>query len=357
MPSHSPSSEIQGPELLYHPRLAGTHPMPLLLSSQQEGVHERVNNVVVTGIAGNIGLMAAHELPRGGYNLRGTDVMFAPDFDPRKEDPNLAYNCIHHHLLNTQLLIQALLADESPGEFLYRALYPDLNLSRLGQAVDPSFDLTRYDTMLETASGNDVLIHLAFDPRFDNCQTVHSIDLKNVIMAINAYRAAMQAGVKRVVMASSVHRDDFAKRQSPRKRLYTTHTIPHPFCGYGHEKVMLEEVGKYCAQFGLEVICVCFGGVFYGNQPNSEEPTGNGVLTHPRDLGECLEHAITVDEVPGNYASGYCISRHNPQTHEAALLGWEPRYTDEDFNPRKPPFYGKQKLRRERNRRLWHQEQ
>src|SRR5262249_42471777 len=135
-----------------------------------------VKNVLITGAAGNLGAKLRHHL-EGRYALRLLDL------DPRG-DPAIA-----------------------------------------------AADLSRWD--LQWANhflGMDAVVHLAADPTAQ--QTWLKVIAPNVDAVINVFQAAVRAGVKRVVYASSNHVLGGYKDEPGAGRL-TTDLPPQPGTHYG----------------------------------------------------------------------------------------------------------------------------
>src|SRR4051794_29517020 len=71
----------------------------------------------------------------------------------------------------------------------------------------PSFDARDYAQVVREVASADVVIHLAWN-RTEHHKS-RTADFDNQRMAFNVYRACLQCGVHRVIMASSVHADSF----------------------------------------------------------------------------------------------------------------------------------------------------
>ena len=124
----------------------------------------------------------------------------------------------------------------------------------------PEHDVCTYDLLLKTFKGQDAVIHLAWDTLTENGES-KECNPDNVRMFWNVYRAAVEAKVPRVIMASSVHVENYYEWKGP--ELLTSERIElGPRTPYGVSKLHMEELGRYFAKHeGLEVLCVRFGGV------------------------------------------------------------------------------------------------
>src|SRR3989344_5731951 len=82
-------------------------------------------------------------------------------------------------------------------------------------AVDlPETDLTTYEGLPELFKGHDIILHFAWNSVTESWKSV-AIDPNNVLLTTNIYRAAVEAKVPRVLMASSVHADNFFYWKGP----------------------------------------------------------------------------------------------------------------------------------------------
>ena len=130
-------------------------------------------------------------------------------------------------------------------------------------------DASDRDAFVDALDGADVLVHLAWAPASRGEWTGE--DEVNVRMAVNAFEAARENGVERVVMASSIHvfgmynRDDPSEFESVVEdptTTVTTDTQPRPDTYYGVAKVAVEALSTYYAdRHGLEVVVVRIGWV------------------------------------------------------------------------------------------------
>jgi len=120
----------------------------------------------------------------------------------------------------------------------------------LGDYPITPFDLPEHDArdkekLAEAFESHGVAIHLAWDSRIENWKS-ETISPDNALMIHNAYFAAVAAGVSRVIMASSIHADEFLTWKSP--DLLKTDKTPVPTSPYGAMKVFMEALGRYYAR-------------------------------------------------------------------------------------------------------------
>lgn len=188
----------------------------------------------------------------------------------------------------------------------------------------PDGDVRNFDQMLNAARGHDVLIHLAWNTKTDNWLS-DSFEVGNVEGMLNVYEAAHQAGIKRVIVASSVHADDFVGHHIVGPM--DPYALPTPDSLYGASKCMAEAVGRYYASAkGMEVICIRFGGVNRENRPPVTPPSEQQVWFSHEDCISLVDACIQSDDVPENYAIVYGMSNNKDLIHDLSNpFGWTPR--------------------------------
>lgn len=188
----------------------------------------------------------------------------------------------------------------------------------------PDGDARDYDALLSKARGQDAIVHLAWDTATDNYRSDH-MNPENLIMTDNIYRAAVEAGVRRVIMASSVNADRFTGDDIvPPLRPYG---LPAPNSPYGAGKVHMEVMGRYFADAkNLGVVCVRFGDVNPANQPKAPgEDRVRQVFFSHGDCVSLVDAAITASTISGNYQIIYGISDNAGRLHDVQNdIGWQP---------------------------------
>jgi hypothetical protein len=152
------------------------------------------------------------------------------------------------------------------------------------------------------------------------------IDPGNHEMTQNVLRAAAELGVKRVVLASSIHADMPVREPGG---LRSPYRLPEPDSPYGASKVAGEALGRYyAAHRRLEVICVRFGWVSPNptERPSPHRPwaAGEAWLSH-RDCVSLIAACLGVPSLPGRYAIVHGVSDRRGGVHDLANpLSWQP---------------------------------
>jgi hypothetical protein len=188
----------------------------------------------------------------------------------------------------------------------------------------PEHDAERLDQLATKARGHDVIVHLAWDFERDGW-LAENLNPDNTLISYNVYQAAADAGVRRVIMASSVHADKFTGSTAPNELLHP-YRLPVPDSPYGAGKVMMEALGRYYADAkGLEVVCIRFGGVNKDNIPPAAPISERQVWFSHRDCAALVQACIAAPVIPGNYSIVYGVSNNQGRLHNLENpFGWQP---------------------------------
>jgi uronate dehydrogenase len=186
-------------------------------------------------------------------------------------------------------------------------------------------ELTDMAALVKAMDGIDCVVHLAgvsVEP--DELQWEQILPA-NIVGAHNVFEAARQAGVGRVVFASSHHAIGFYRRGDT----IAASVAPRPDSYYGVSKVFGEAIGRlYADKFGLSVACLRIGAF----RPAPTEPRHLSVWISPRDMVELIRCSIDAPAI--HYCVAYGVSanaRSFWDNREAASLGYAPRDNAEDF--------------------------
>ena len=155
-----------------------------------------------------------------------------------------------------------------PGERVFRADISDL------AAIEPAFD------------GIDTVVHLAADGGVNSRDGMNApweaMLQNNIVGTYNVLEASRQAGVRRVVLASSGATIIGYENESPYRELVsadpanapgtwemiTRESEPKPITLYGVSKLFAEDLGRYFVNTSdMSVICLRIGGCNPENRP------------------------------------------------------------------------------------------
>jgi uronate dehydrogenase len=182
-------------------------------------------------------------------------------------------------------------------------------------------DIADADACREACAGIDTVIHLAADPSTE-ADWESSLLPNNIEGVVNVFRAASEAGCRRVVFASSVHavgglQDEAVADDAP----------PRPVNLYGASKAFGEAVAATYSAVGLSGIAIRIGA--YDAPWFYEEGDATAALAYvsARDLNDLLVRCIETENIPYAVVAGISDNARKRfnlvQTRR--LLGYEPR--------------------------------
>ena len=186
-------------------------------------------------------------------------------------------------------------------------------------------DVTDLDACRAAFAGADAVVHLAANPSPD--ATFDELLAPNLVGVHAVARAAADAGVRRLVLASSLH----AVSALPRAVQRRVDDQPRPANLYGATKAWAEAVGAMTAATTATSVVALRIGYFH-----AEPPPPDGDLQErtawlsPRDAAELVRAAVEADLPAGVdgfvVANGTSANRHNVADleHTRRTLGYAP---------------------------------
>ena len=215
-------------------------------------------------------------------------------------------------------MIRPLLAPLYPGLVLSDKVEPkDLLASETFAAAD----LARPDEVAALVEGADSVIHLG---GFSVEGPGETILQSNIIGCYNLFEAARQAGVKRVIFASSNHAVGFY----PRRRKIRTNVTVRPDSRYGVSKAFGEALGAmYADKHGLAVTCLRIGNV--GPQPLDVRRLS--IWLSPEDLVQLIGIGLSHPDI--RFEIFYGVSDNEASwwdNSRAQSMGYRPKSKGED---------------------------
>ncbi|HLB66169.1 MAG TPA: NAD(P)-dependent oxidoreductase [Candidatus Saccharimonadales bacterium] len=188
----------------------------------------------------------------------------------------------------------------------------------------PEFDARNYAQLATSAKDHDAIIHLAWETKTDNWRS-GELNPENILMAFNVYKSAIACGVRRVIMASSVHADTYMDYKS--ETLVDPYALPTPDSPYGAGKCMVEALGRYYARYkDLEVICIRFGGVNSDDDSRSSLNSTDYTWLSHRDCSDLINACLEAHNVLNSFAIIYGVSNHPKRIHDYTNpFGWQPK--------------------------------
>jgi len=168
-----------------------------------------------------------------------------------------------------------------------------------------ALDVTDVAACRATFSGADAVVHLAADPNpaavWDELWPV------NVLGAHNVAAAAGEAGVRRLVLASSLH----AVSARPEHTQARATDQARPANLYGATKVWAEALGSWVAATTTTSVVALRIGYFGATPPPADGPAWErGAWLSPRDAAELVRAAVEAEGVRYLVANGISANRH-----------------------------------------------
>src|SRR5712691_3778547 len=204
-------------------------------------------------------------------------------------------------------------------------------------------DIADLEAIKPAFAGVETVVHLAAqvgNPAWE------AVLRHNITGTYNVFEAAREAGVKRVVFASSGAAVSGIEADKPYSDLVAgryeglqswpilSHRSPRRPSGlYGVSKVWGEALGRHYADaHGLSVICVRIGRVHAEDRPSSARDFS--VWCSQRDIAALLERCVAAPP-SHRYEIVFATSRnkwgYRDLEHSRAVLGWEPLDLAENY--------------------------
>jgi len=201
-------------------------------------------------------------------------------------------------------------------------------------------DLADLDSIKPAFEGQEAVVHLGADARGEAPWT--SVLSNNILGTHNVLEAAREAGVARVVFASSNHVVGYVpEREEPYKSVFDGRfgDVRHPFplvaadrvrpcCFYAVGKAAGETLGSlYHDQYGISFIALRIGGVLMEEGWQRGSPGGLAMWLSHRDAAQLIQKSIDAPPSVG-FAVVYGMSNNSLRIHEIEtaekLLGYRP---------------------------------
>lgn len=194
-------------------------------------------------------------------------------------------------------------------------------------------DLSDKEVLKEAFTGVDVILHLAATS--DEAPFVEQLVPNNVIGGYYVYQAALEAGVRRVIFASTVQTVSYY----PTDYTVQSTDLPRPITTYACTKVLGETLGRWFHDAkGLEVVCIRIGAF----QPNDSELLEHRGMREmwlsPNDAVGIFSAAIEKEGIGYAIVFGTSITEFERVSRAPMrdILGYEPK---DDIRKVRPEFY------------------
>ena len=215
-------------------------------------------------------------------------------------------------------------------------------------------DLSDREAMRPAFDGKDTVVHLAADA--SGAAKWESVLPNNIAGTYNVLEACREAGVRRVVFASTNHvvgiypeKDDPYKAvfegridEVPRPVPQLTTDLLRPDCLYGVSKAFGEAIGRlYFDKYGISFIALRIGGVLMKEGWQRRSYPGLAMWLSHRDAAQLIERSIDAPQSVG-YQIVYGMSGNSLRIHEIetaqSILGYRPQDdAGEELDPQESP--------------------
>lgn len=184
----------------------------------------------------------------------------------------------------------------------------------------PKIDVIDYSSLKKVAQSCFAIIHLAWNTKTENFQSI-GIDKDNTLMYENVYKVSKGLKIPRVLIASSIHADNFRKK---RKSLLKVSNKAEPLNPYGAHKIEMEKLGKIYSNERLQIVCIRFGAVGYSTNDMDEE--GKAVWLSPKDCVSLIDKILSVKKLKKDFEIVYAVSNNKTKVHDFSnSFGWKPK--------------------------------
>ena len=186
-------------------------------------------------------------------------------------------------------------------------------------------DMAELDVALRAVEGVDAVLHLAASVEVETPWELALRD--NIVGCYNCYEACRQAGVKKIVFASTNHVSGYYELLG--ELPVTPEMTVRPDGYYGASKAFGEALGRYYSDaYGMSVICLRIGS--YLAKP--KVPRNLATWLSPQDMAQAASLAIETDVKFGIY---YTISNNKRRYWDISSaqreLGYAPEDNAEDY--------------------------
>ncbi|MEM7576011.1 MAG: NAD(P)-dependent oxidoreductase [Planctomycetota bacterium] len=167
------------------------------------------------------------------------------------------------------------------------------------------------------------VVHLAWQYATD-ANTSGGTYLDNLMMNRLVLQASLDAGVPRVIMASSVHADFFFDHTGLEH--ISPNRPPRGNGPYGCAKIIAEQDALGFANRGLDVIALRLGAVTSDNQPHPTDPWEQRVFLHHDDLLDLIDLLVRAPHTSPRCTMMFAVSDNPGRAHDTTNpFGWRPR--------------------------------
>ena len=189
-----------------------------------------------------------------------------------------------------------------------------------------ALDVSDVDACRTAFAGVDAVVHLAANPSPD--ATFEDLQTPNLVGPYAVARAAADAGVRRLVLASSLH----AMSALPFSVQRRTSDSPRPGNLYGASKAWSEAVGAWTAATTATTVVALRIGYFNEGRPGPEVGVERTAWLSARDAAELVRAAVEA-QLPtsaGGFVVAHGVSANRHGVAELETTRWALGYAPVD---------------------------
>ncbi|MGW4487073.1 NAD-dependent epimerase/dehydratase family protein [Amycolatopsis sp. NPDC004368] len=208
-----------------------------------------------------------------------------------------------------------------PGRVLRLLDLAEQPPAEAGEAVElVTGSVTDPEVMAAACAGADALIHLGGHSRENSWEATLEVNISGTHTVLEAAR---EAGIKRVILASSNHAVGFRRNADAPAAGLPADSSPRPDTYYGVSKAAIESLGSlYASRFGMDVLVIRIGSCF--ETPLPLGPRGLTTWLSPDDGARLFEACLAAPS-PG-YRLLWGVSDNTRRVYslaEAEALGYK----------------------------------
>ena len=193
-----------------------------------------------------------------------------------------------------------------------------------------SFDIMNFKALLKEMQGVDAVIHLAINSSVD--QPWRDTYTTGIGGTYNVFEAARQAGVKKIIYASTNHVSGW--RDVLKESNITTEQPVRPDSLYAVGKCFGENLGKYfCDRYGMSIICLRIGWFEYEQKISSATADLLKMWCSPRDLLQMVRRSLEAENL--GFQIFYAVSDNTTRVHDISnaqqILKYKPQDNSQNF--------------------------
>ena len=192
-------------------------------------------------------------------------------------------------------------------------------------------NITNFKAVLSSMDGIDAVVHLAANP--NDTQSWNDVYHDGIGGTFNVFEAARQAGIKKIIYASSIQVN--GKRTRRQARITSTDQPAQPDNLYAVGKLASETLARFFSKkYDMSIICLRIG--FFLMDPPFPQTIHDDILKSwccPEDLAQLVSNCLETDDL--GFQVFYGVSNNSRSIwnikNARKLVNYQPKYNAEDI--------------------------